>query len=61
MVLKYMFCENWHLTLLHYDLIINVSNCNSCKEAGINGRKKMTEEKMQTTFTSFWICVIVNS
>lgn len=61
MVLKYMFCENWHITLLLYDLIINVSNCNSCKEAGINGRKKMTEEKMQTTFTSFWICVIVNS
>lgn len=40
MVLKYMFCENWHLTLLLYDLIINVSNCNFCKEAGINGRKK---------------------
>lgn len=31
MVLKY--CETWHLTLILYDLIINVSNCNPCKEA----------------------------
>lgn len=46
MVLKYMFCENWHLTLLLYDLIINVSNCNFCKEAGINGRRRKNADNI---------------
>lgn len=45
MVLKYMFCENWYLIILFYDLIINVSNCNFCKEVGINGRKKWLKKK----------------